>query len=76
MKQINELTSKPITKYYESSENDQTEIILQLKKNLTNVRAKREIVLNVSQGLILESGLEWANDEYLLKLMLVIGKEL
>ena len=76
MKQINELTFKPITKYYENSENNQAEIILQLKKILTNARAKREIALNVLQGLILESGVEWANDKHLLKLMLVIGEEL
>jgi hypothetical protein len=75
MKQINEITSKPMTKYYENSENNQAEI-LQLKINLTNARSKREIVRNVLQGLILESGVEWADDEHLLKLMLVIGEEL
>ncbi|PKC07590.1 hypothetical protein RhiirA5_479526 [Rhizophagus irregularis] len=75
MRQINEITSKPMTKYYESSGNNQAEI-LQLKINLTNARSKREIVRNVLQGLILESGVEWANDEHLLKLMLVIGEEI
>ena len=71
MKKINELTFKP---RYENLENN--EIILQLKRNLMNVRAKREIVRNVLQGLILESGVDWADDEHLLKLMLVIGEEL
>ncbi|GBC08669.1 hypothetical protein RclHR1_00830020 [Rhizophagus clarus] len=75
MKQINEFISKPITKYYENPENNQAEI-LQLKVNLTNARSKREIVRNVLQGLILESGVEWADDEHLLNLMLVIGEEL
>ena len=76
MSQINELTSKPMIKYYENSESNQDEIILQLRRNLTNARSKREIVRNVLQGLILESGVEWADDEHLLKLMLVIGEEL
>ncbi|RIA91245.1 centromere protein H (CENP-H)-domain-containing protein [Glomus cerebriforme] len=76
MRKINELTSKPMTKFYEKSESSQSEIILQLRRNLTNARAKREIARNILQGLILESGVEWADDEDLLKLMLAIGEEL
>ena len=76
MRQINELTSKPMAKYYENSESNQAEIVLQLRRNLTNARSKREIVRNVLQGIILESGVEWADDEHLLNLMLVIGEEI
>ncbi|CAG8442783.1 4048_t:CDS:2 [Funneliformis mosseae] len=78
MMQINEFISKPIEKYYENSGNNQA-VTLQLKSlsnDLANARAKREIVRNILQGLILESGVDWANDEHLLNLILIIGEEI
>jgi len=75
MTQINELISKSTEKSHVNSENSQAEIILQLRRNLANVRARRETARNILQGLILESGVEWADDEHLLKLMLIIGDE-
>ncbi|CAI2163060.1 11383_t:CDS:2 [Funneliformis geosporum] len=78
MTKINELISNPIEKYYENSGNNRAKT-LQLKSltnDLANARSKREIARNILQGLILESGVDWVNDEHLLKLMLMIGEEI
>ncbi|CAG8438200.1 8888_t:CDS:2 [Diversispora eburnea] len=47
-----------------------------MQSDLSNTMAKIEIVKNVLQGLILESGINWVEDEHLLKLMLKIGNDL
>ncbi|RHZ89693.1 hypothetical protein Glove_12g39 [Diversispora epigaea] len=44
-----------------------------MQSDVSNTKAKIAIVKNVLQGLILESGINWVEDEYLLKLMLKIG---
>ncbi|CAG8514903.1 3635_t:CDS:2 [Ambispora leptoticha] len=49
--------------------------IQRIRKDLENTLAKREIVRNVLQGLILESHVEWTEDDHLMTIMLSIGEE-
>ena len=52
MTKINELISKKMEKSYMNSENNNQAEIIQLRRNLANARANREIVRNILQGLI------------------------
>ncbi|CAG8496833.1 2654_t:CDS:2 [Dentiscutata erythropus] len=72
MKQINDMR----TSISDDSGSQDTKMIQRTKRELADARAKREVVRNVLQGLILESGIDWAEDEHLLNLLLMIGEEL
>ncbi|CAG8475637.1 4439_t:CDS:2, partial [Dentiscutata heterogama] len=68
MKQINDMR----TSISDDSDSQDTKMIQRTKRELADARAKREVVRNVLQGLILESGIDWAEDEHLLNLLLMI----
>ncbi|CAG8610361.1 10306_t:CDS:2, partial [Cetraspora pellucida] len=68
MKQIHDKR----TSFSDNSDSQDTRMIQRTKKDLADIRGKREVVRNVLQGLILESGVDWAEDEYLLNLLLMV----
>jgi len=47
-----------------------------LNQSIAEQRVFREIARNVLQGLILDSGLNWANDKELRDAMLMAGEEI
>ncbi|CAG8610866.1 1815_t:CDS:2, partial [Paraglomus occultum] len=71
MKEINDAFD--ISKTASSSTNSEAKA---LQKSHKDVIAKRDIIRNVLQGLVLESGVRWTKDGHLLNIMLMIGQEL
>ncbi|KAF0391235.1 hypothetical protein F8M41_010765 [Gigaspora margarita] len=72
MKQIIDMR----TSNSDDSDSQDAKMVQRTKKELVSARAKREVIRNVLQGLILESGIDWTEDEQLLNLLLMIGEEL
>ncbi|RIB28041.1 centromere protein H [Gigaspora rosea] len=64
------------TSISDDSDSQEARMVQRTKKELADARGKREVIRNVLQGLILESELDWTEDEQLLNLLLMIGEEL
>ncbi|CAG8468515.1 12465_t:CDS:2 [Ambispora gerdemannii] len=78
MSEINRITESNSVSIENGSNPENSEFletIQRIRKDLENILGKREIVRNVLQGLILESRVEWTEDDHLMTIMLSIGEE-